>query len=495
MRKTPSALLICASWLVLAFGARALEFSPQPILGGVFRFKDCNGRTFGADFIQNYSYANANVTVNLDSSKQPYLSGSIDATGLKPNFAYQVKLSGRNTKLNPGGGGDDATNERLGLIGRWWRAYPNPGNAKDDDYFAHKDDPTYAYSGYLIIGFFITDGTGAASVHLEGDNSFHVLWRTNQRTPNPNDGPVFTFTLPSTAGNPAYDTASPAMPLGIYGEWEPTRALPGTLIMPDGHYACDFVLTEESFHDIGANAGNWTAALGAPIEFDIGAPTQATWTQPADIVYPTPLTAAQLDATAPVPGTFVYTPPLGTLLDAGAHTLSVQFTPDSTGVAEGVLHVVLNVRQSVPDVEWNPPLILRANKPLGREILNATASVPGQFAYDPPLGAWLKAGPQALTLQFIPDDQINYALPAAIAVRRGSGHRAVDRERTDRRAKSRLCGQTRSIHCGERGQQPGLELGFWGRIAARKRERRRARLRSGWNIHGHGDRSSAARTQ
>lgn len=60
------------------------------------------------------------------------------------------------------------------------------------------------------------------------------------------------------------------------------------------------------------------------------APT-ITWSNPADIVYGTPLSSTQLDATASVPGTFTYTPAAGTVLHAGAaQTLSVTFTPDDT---------------------------------------------------------------------------------------------------------------------------------------------------------------------
>lgn len=56
-----------------------------------------------------------------------------------------------------------------------------------------------------------------------------------------------------------------------------------------------------------------------------------TWSNPADIVYGTPLSSTQLDATASVPGTFTYTPAAGTVLHAGAaQTLSVTFTPDDT---------------------------------------------------------------------------------------------------------------------------------------------------------------------
>jgi hypothetical protein len=52
-----------------------------------------------------------------------------------------------------------------------------------------------------------------------------------------------------------------------------------------------------------------------------------TWSAPAAITNPTPLSATQLNATASVPGTFVYTPAAGTVLAAGWQTLSVTFIP------------------------------------------------------------------------------------------------------------------------------------------------------------------------
>ncbi len=55
-----------------------------------------------------------------------------------------------------------------------------------------------------------------------------------------------------------------------------------------------------------------------------------TWPNPAPIVYGTKLSATQLNATANVPGTFVYAPALGALLDAGNQTLAVTFTPTDT---------------------------------------------------------------------------------------------------------------------------------------------------------------------
>ena len=52
-----------------------------------------------------------------------------------------------------------------------------------------------------------------------------------------------------------------------------------------------------------------------------------TWPTPLPIPYGTPLGTTQLNATAAVPGVFVYSPLTGTVLEPGSHTLSVTFTP------------------------------------------------------------------------------------------------------------------------------------------------------------------------
>ena len=54
-----------------------------------------------------------------------------------------------------------------------------------------------------------------------------------------------------------------------------------------------------------------------------------TWPNPADIIDGAPLSSTQLDATANVSGTFVYSPAAGTVLSTGQHqSLGVVFTPD-----------------------------------------------------------------------------------------------------------------------------------------------------------------------
>ena len=95
-----------------------------------------------------------------------------------------------------------------------------------------------------------------------------------------------------------------------------------------------------------------------------------TWPTPSPITYGTPLSSVQLDASANVPGTFVYTPSFGTVLMAGPQTLSVTFTPnDSTDYTTATSSVPLLVNKALPTITWPTP----APIPYGtRSEFNAT---------------------------------------------------------------------------------------------------------------------------
>jgi hypothetical protein len=77
-----------------------------------------------------------------------------------------------------------------------------------------------------------------------------------------------------------------------------------------------------------------------------------TWANPAAIVFGTALSPTQLNATASfggaaIGGTFVYTPPTGTVLTVGTRTLSTLFTPTDTGTyATATKTVTINVTNS-----------------------------------------------------------------------------------------------------------------------------------------------------
>jgi hypothetical protein len=65
-----------------------------------------------------------------------------------------------------------------------------------------------------------------------------------------------------------------------------------------------------------------------------------TWTNPPAIVYGMALSSNQLNATATIPGAFAYSPPAGTVLDAGTNVLSVVFSPSNTTLYSSVTDTV-----------------------------------------------------------------------------------------------------------------------------------------------------------
>ena len=245
------------------------------------RWMDVAGQVYSSSYQGSYEYSQATVSVQYGVFGET-LTGILTAQNLKSNFAYQLKLVG-----TPG----MADNELIGYAGRWWQeewdgaawtngqnlnnkgdgSSPNPN---DDLYNARKSitDATsstglhYRYTGYLLLGHFITDGNGDATFYFETGSSFHVLWQTSQRTQTADDGPLETVTF-DPAISTAYDIDYPSSTVSIFGEWE--RLPMGSVNLAAGSYNCQIALTEESFHGTGLLEGNWAAAMAAGVSFTI----------------------------------------------------------------------------------------------------------------------------------------------------------------------------------------------------------------------------------
>src|SRR4029079_2587830 len=150
-----------------------------------------------------------------------------------------------------------------------------------------------------------------------------------------------------------------------------------------------------------------TATASVLINVLTSAPT-VTWGAPAPITTGTALSAVQLNATADVPGTFVYSPALGIILPVGQQTLTVTFTPTNTAFAPIVKRVPLPVVKRVPVISWAPPANITPGTALSSTELNATADVPGLFVYTPLAGTVLPTAPgQKLSVTFTPTDLVN----------------------------------------------------------------------------------------
>jgi hypothetical protein len=139
-----------------------------------------------------------------------------------------------------------------------------------------------------------------------------------------------------------------------------------------------------------------------------------TWNAPGAISYGTALSATQLNATSNVAGTFVYTPAAGAVLPAGQQTLTAVFTPsDSKTYSSATATVTLTVNQATPVITWATPAPVAAGSTLGAAQLNASANIPGSFAYNPAAGTALTAGTQTLTAVFSPTDTTDYTSATA----------------------------------------------------------------------------------
>ena len=139
------------------------------------------------------------------------------------------------------------------------------------------------------------------------------------------------------------------------------------------------------------------------------ATTTITWNNSADIIYGTALNSTQLNASASVPGTLVYSPTNGTVLSAGTQTLHVDFTPtDTANYSTASKNVTLNVTKENPEITWGNPVDIIYGTALNSTQLNASASVSGTFTYNPLSGTVLGSGTQTLHVDFTPEDTANY---------------------------------------------------------------------------------------
>jgi hypothetical protein len=104
-----------------------------------------------------------------------------------------------------------------------------------------------------------------------------------------------------------------------------------------------------------------------------------TWNAPAAITYGAALSSTQLNATANVPETFVYSPAAGTVLKAGTQTLSVVFTLTEIDLFFGDSNAAAFGGAGRPCHHLAEAMV--SGTALSSAQLHATAAVPGSFTY------------------------------------------------------------------------------------------------------------------
>lgn len=247
----------------------------------------------------SYSYSRASVTVTYSKmSASGYLEGTVTATGLKPNFCYQLKMVGVPCGLTDSSSGlygglglaDNATNDWIMYNGRWWNYLTEDSsfstNATDTtNLFAGTDKNSPArqqgwLAGYQYFLCFVTDRNGnAGPLSFTANYSYHVTRKDNQLdagdawgTDNNPIGPgKIAYLLDRSTSAYLRNTASGTTPVWYEGEpdnpadWK-TTGVCSIAPMPAGTHRVILMVTEESFHNnlgytSGAKGGFWDTVL------------------------------------------------------------------------------------------------------------------------------------------------------------------------------------------------------------------------------------------
>jgi hypothetical protein len=289
-------VLAAAVASVAVAGAPTAAYGGTAALSAVYwdaarqRWRDTATTPYDVGKISSYDYASAAVVFTY-RDRGPAIDGRLTGSNLKPNFTYQLKLNGKPSYFW-GADGDDLANERIGFAGRWWlnkvekatQTVVGGWNSNDAEYLAWKEQDftdgvyDYVYEGYLLFAYVVTDEDGQVAQDVTVDSSFHVLWKTLQRTPGPNDSTPTAHTFVVDGASDWYASSQPDEVRSIYAEWEPTRALPAELALPDGTYAVRLFLTEESFHESAGSppSGSWaTVMTHDDVQFAISPPVPA----------------------------------------------------------------------------------------------------------------------------------------------------------------------------------------------------------------------------
>lgn len=244
----------------------------------------------------------------------PNFVGHISAHGLKPNFAYQLKLAGKpiggprgtgtaqsfvsSTSKRPDGApevhsildangvptpvnGDDWTNQQLGYAGRWWNDSNASGNTNaitDNVFQANGSDTIY---GYQFLGDFVTDAQGNSETDINGSRSFHITWGDWQSGPKDvffGSFPIVGFLDSSSPTHYyGYGQFAPATGDAAHGEngsatvslwYELQAGRPNPVVLASGTYHCRLLVTEETFHNLyGATSsvlgGKWKTVMAS----------------------------------------------------------------------------------------------------------------------------------------------------------------------------------------------------------------------------------------
>jgi hypothetical protein len=285
---------------------------------------------------------------------------------------------------------------------------------------AQLDATAIGVSGIAVAGSF-SYSTAAGTVLPAGQHTITATFTpsdANYTAATASQTINVSQATPAVVWTPAVSTITYGTPLSA-AQLDATSTIPGTFVytpalgtlLTAGTQTLKAVFTPTDSVDFNS------VTATTSIIVDAATPAVAWMPSPSTIAYGTTLSAAQLDAASSTPGTFVYTPALGTLLTAGTQTLKAVFTPtDSVDFNSVTATTNLVVTPATPTLTWTPtPATITYGTGLSAAQLDAASSTPGTFSYTPAAGTVLTVGPQTITAVFTPADTVDYTAATTTA--------------------------------------------------------------------------------
>jgi Bacterial Ig-like domain (group 3)/FG-GAP-like repeat len=322
------------------------------------------GSTPGVFLLQNTSSAGAFSLAAAVKTPYAALQGAMVGSFTGRGFSDLVAANGNTLAVlaNDGAGNFAASYATLTMAftsSQFTVADAN-GDGYTDIYTVASQNGQPQISVNLVTGsasatsqpFSLVEGMQSVSAAWAGNVNFAGSTATGTQTVNG----TATATAVTSSLNPSILGASITLTATVSSAVASTPVPTGTVVFQDGTtilgtgtlglsgtatFATSSLTT--GTHQIQATyggdsffAGSVSAALSQVVNNSAPVAPKLTWATPVPIAYPTPLSGAQLDAAATnaagnaVPGTYVYAPAAGTVLNPGTQKLSVTFTPTDT---------------------------------------------------------------------------------------------------------------------------------------------------------------------
>lgn len=310
------------------------SYTQSTINGNVYAFGiavDGQGDIFLGDSVNNQILKESLVNSNYTQSTV--------ATGLNGPHGVAVDGSGNLYIANTQGGqivkatlsGGNYTqstlasglNDPLGIAVDWnGNVFASSAAANTAWKLGFSDPPSLSFAT-TPVGSTSSDSPRIVTIQNVGNAvlSFPVPGTGN----NPSIAPNFALDSSGSSNCPLVNTSSSTVTTLAAGAscLLPISFRPGAI----GTLSGSLVVTDNNLNAAAPGYATQSIQLsGTGIQ---GTPA-ITWLSPATISYGTPLSATQLNASSTAAGTFVYSPAIGSVLNAGSQTLSATFTPTDT---------------------------------------------------------------------------------------------------------------------------------------------------------------------